>query len=65
MSSGAVQIDVQEVISRMANKVGELTAQNAMLEATNGALQARVIELESAGEDISEAPAEAKKTPGK
>lgn len=52
MSSGSVQVDVQEVISRMANRIGELTAQNAMLEATNGALQARVIELESTPEEV-------------
>jgi len=45
-TAGAVRVDIQEVISRMGNRIGELTAQNAMLEATNGALQARVIELE-------------------
>lgn len=63
MSAGAVQVDMQEVLDRMANKVGRLEVQNSMLEATNGALQARVIELESreqsqTGEDMNkEAPA--------
>lgn len=58
MSAGSVGVDIQEVLQRLSRRVGELELRNAMLEATNGALQARVIELESVNEDSEESPAD-------